>query len=85
MTKVQAQFDLAAPLDDKLMDRIARSHGVYGLHRIVVAPTLDSITVEYDASHLMASDVESTLARAGIPVRRKPAPTTTAQAAPEPA
>jgi hypothetical protein len=68
MTKVQAQFDLTRPLDEVLMEQIAKAHTVYGIARIYV-PTLDSITVEYDATRLNPMEVESVLLRAGIPVR----------------
>jgi hypothetical protein len=68
MTRVQLQFDLLRPLDDVLMDRIARAHGVYGIEHIKVAPNLQSITVEYDATRMNPSEVEAVLLRAGIPV-----------------
>ena len=69
MTKVQAQFDLTRPLDEALMAQIAKAHAVYGIARISVAPTNDSITVEYDATRMNPMEVESVLLRAGIPVR----------------
>jgi hypothetical protein len=68
MTRVQLQFDLMRPLDDVLMDRIARAHAVYGIERISVAPTLDSLTVEYDATRLNPMEVEAVMLKAGIPV-----------------
>jgi hypothetical protein len=37
--------------------------------RVQVAPTLDKITVDYDASRLMKQDVEAVLARHGISIR----------------
>jgi len=36
--------------------------------RVQVAPTLDKITVDYDASRLMKKDVEAVIARHGVPV-----------------
>jgi hypothetical protein len=37
--------------------------------RVQVAPALDKITVDYDASRLMKKDVEAVLATHGIPIR----------------
>jgi len=68
MTKVQLEYELARPLDDKLMDRIAAAHGVYGLTHIALSPSLDRLRVEYDASRLTATDVEACLHALGIPV-----------------
>jgi len=36
--------------------------------RVQLAPTLDKITVDYDASRLMKKDVEAALGRYGIPL-----------------
>ncbi len=69
MTKVQLHYDLARPLDDALLQRIARAHGIYGFERIQVAPSLDKLLVEYDASRLSRAKVEAALHGAGIPVR----------------
>ena len=41
----------------------------YGMARVQVAPSLDKITVDYDASRLMKTDVEAELARHGLPIR----------------
>ncbi|MEJ7606001.1 MAG: hypothetical protein WKF37_06980 [Bryobacteraceae bacterium] len=68
MTKVQLHYDLVKPLEDHLMDQIARVHGVYGMIRVAVAPSLDKLVVEYDASRLSALEVESVLHRAGLPI-----------------
>ena len=70
MTKVQAQFRLQHPLDDAQMERIAEAHTLYGIFRVQVAPSLDRLTVEYDATRLRPPEVESALANAGIPVQR---------------
>jgi hypothetical protein len=67
MTKVLLEFQLTRPLDETLMQRIADAHGHYGIVRIRVAPTLDSISVEYDASRMTPDQVESRLRQAGIP------------------
>jgi hypothetical protein len=68
MTKVQLRYELLRPLDDLLLDNIARAHGVYGIERILLNQAMDGITVEYDASRLNPFEVENVLHRAGIPV-----------------
>ena len=68
MTKVQLSFGLTRPLDEQLMGRIANAHSIYGLHLVRVAPSLDQLRVEYDASRLTQDEVEAALRRAGIPV-----------------
>ncbi len=68
MTKVQIRFRLARPLDGVLLPRIADAHSLYGIHKVTVAPSLDAITVEYDATRLRPAEVESALASAGIPI-----------------
>jgi len=73
MTKIQAHFDLERPLDEVLMQGISKAHSVYGIERITVAPTLDAITVEYDATRLNPMEVESVLWKSGIPARLKEA------------
>ena len=69
MTKVQTHFRLPKPLDDAMMARIADAHTLYGILRIKLAPSLDNLTVEYDATRLRPAEVESALASAGIPVQ----------------
>jgi hypothetical protein len=54
------------------MKRVADAHGIYGMQRLIVAPSLDRISVQYDASRLTEDQVEAALHRAGIPVRRAP-------------
>ena len=68
MTKVQTQFRLRKPLDDSMLARIADAHTLYGILRIKLAPSLDNLTVEYDATRLRPAEVESALTSAGIPV-----------------
>ena len=68
MTKVQLRYDLLRPLDEALMEKIAFLHGVYGIIRVVLAPSMDKLTVEYDASRLSAIEVENVLHRAGLPI-----------------
>ncbi len=68
MTKVQIRFHLQRPLDDALLARISDVYSRYGIHRVIVAPSLDSVTVEYDATRLRPAEVESALTAEGIPV-----------------
>ena len=71
MTKVQLRFELERPLDNDSMEAIAKAHGYYGIQLVRLLPSMDSIQVEYDASRLTETDVESTLHRAGLPVKRR--------------
>jgi hypothetical protein len=70
MTKVEVRYDLTATLNDSMMAAIDRAHGIYGLQSVRVAPTLESLHVLYDASRLELADVDETLMRLGLPVRR---------------
>jgi allophanate hydrolase subunit 1 len=71
MTKIQQRFALERPLDETLMQHIDKAHTVYGIIGIAVAPALDSITVEYDATRLNPLEVEAVLRKAGIPAQIK--------------
>ncbi len=68
MTKVTLHYDLSRKLTDEDCEQIAALHDVYGMARVQLAPTLDKITVDYDASRLMRKDVEAVLARHGVPL-----------------
>lgn len=68
MTKILAHFGLERPLDEALVSRIRDAQAVYGIERITLAKSLDSLTVEYDASRLSPADVEATLRTCGLPV-----------------
>jgi hypothetical protein len=68
MTKVQIRFRLRKPLDDAMLSRIADAHAVYGIYSIRIDPSLDGLTVEYDATRFGPDDVEGTLGARGIPV-----------------
>jgi len=68
MTKVTLHYDLSRKLTEEDFSNIAAVHSVYGMVRVQLAPTLDKITVDYDASRLMKKDVEAALGRYGIPV-----------------
>ena len=69
MTKVQLHYELLRPLDDTLLKCISDAHGIYGFPRIQVAPSLDKIVVDYDASRLSRANVAASLHAAGIPVK----------------
>jgi hypothetical protein len=72
MTKITLHFKLLKPLDEQLMDRIARAGAIYGLNRVQVTPSLDKVIVDYDASRLSLAEVEAAIAGAGIPAERVP-------------
>src|SRR3984957_20687437 len=67
MTKVTLHYDLERKLTEEDFANIAAVHCVYGMVRVQLAPSLDKITVDYDASRLMKKDVEAGLANHGIP------------------
>jgi len=69
MTKVTLHYDLTRPLTNADLDNIYNVHATYGMARVQVAPALDKITVDYDASRLTRKDMEAVLARHAIPVR----------------
>ncbi len=68
MTKVQKHFRLQRPLDESLMQQIADANSIYGIERIVIAPSREELMVEFDATRVRTVDVEMVLQRAGIPV-----------------
>ena len=70
MTKVTLHYDLLRPLAGEDSIDIADIHdSTYGIVRVQVAPSLDKLTVDYDASRLMKKDVEAVLHRFGFPIR----------------
>jgi hypothetical protein len=68
MTKVTLHYNLMRPLNDDDLKNIANVHSVYGIVRVQVAPSLEALRVDYDASRMMKTDVEATLMRYGIPI-----------------
>jgi hypothetical protein len=68
MTKVTLHYNLSRPLNDDDCNQIAALHSVFGIARVQPNATLDKLTVDYDASRMMKTDVEATLARFGVPV-----------------
>jgi hypothetical protein len=71
MTKVQVRFRLQKPLDDAMLAHISNASAIYGIQKLKVAPSLDALMVEYDASRLRPAEVEAALSGAGIPVERE--------------
>ena len=71
MTKVQLEYDLVRTLTDHDAAAIGDVHSWYGIERVQLAPSLDRLRVEYDASRLTEKDVEAVLQRFGLPIQRK--------------
>jgi hypothetical protein len=71
LTKVQLDYNLVRPLTDHDAAAVSDVHGWYGIHRVQIAPALDRLLVEYDASRLSEKDVEAVLQRFGLPIQRK--------------
>ena len=53
------------------MTRLGKAYSIYGIQKINLAPSEDSLTVEYDATRLRPAEVHAALTRAGIPVATK--------------
>jgi hypothetical protein len=70
MTRLLVRFRLLRPPDEEVMKRISDAHSVYGILRVKLAPSMDQVSVEYDATRLRPAEVDSALASAGIPVER---------------
>jgi hypothetical protein len=68
MTKVTLHYDLSRALTEPELGSVADLPSTYGIARVQVAPGLDKITVDYDASRMMKDDVESVLHRHGLPI-----------------
>ena len=68
MTKVTLHYNLSRPLGEEDLESIANVTSTYGIARVQVAPAMDKLTVDYDASRLMKTDVEAVLHRHGLPV-----------------
>ena len=71
MTQVQLAYDLQRPLTDEDANAVARVHSWYGIKKITIAPALDKIVVDFDASRMMEGDVEAVLIRFGVPIVRR--------------
>ncbi len=65
---MQIRLPLQRPLDDDTLTRMAATNSLYGIQKIRVAPTLDALEVEYDATRLKPAEIVSALNVAGVPV-----------------
>ncbi len=74
MSNILLQYDLWRKATDEDAEAIAKAHSVYGFQMVKLAPALDRITVQYDASRLTEKDVEGWLVRLGVPIKRAPIP-----------
>ncbi|MEJ5369558.1 MAG: hypothetical protein WHT08_14660 [Bryobacteraceae bacterium] len=70
MSKVELHYEFLQPFDDSWTEAILRLHGVYGFQALKLSPSLDRLTVVYDASRLTPEDIDHHLRMAGLPVRR---------------
>jgi hypothetical protein len=68
MTKVTLHYNLARPLTEPELGSVADLPSIFGIARVQVAPGLDKIIVDYDASRMMKTDVESVLHLHGVPI-----------------
>lgn len=68
MTKVQIHFRLEKPLDDLLLQRLSDTTSLYGIQKVKLAPQMDRLMVEYDATRLRPQEVEAALTGQGIAV-----------------
>ena len=53
MTKVTLHYDLARPLTEPELGSVASLPSIFGIARVQVAPGLDKLVVDYDASRMM--------------------------------
>lgn len=58
-------------MTDEDANAVDRVHSCYGIKKITIAPALDKILVDFDASRLMESEVEAVLLRYGVPIVRR--------------
>lgn len=71
MTKVEVRYELTAPLEESHLEAIDRAHGIYGLSMVRLAPSMDELIVQYDASRMSLPDVDAALKHAGLSVKRR--------------
>lgn len=69
MTKVLLEYELVRPLTDADARGVADAHSWYGILRVQVAPSMDKLSVEYDASRLTEKDVDAVLKRFRLPIK----------------
>ena len=68
MTKVQLSYDLLRKLGDDDAESIETLHSYYGIQKVKIAPSLDHLVVDYDATRMSPSDLDSVLVNHGIPI-----------------
>jgi hypothetical protein len=68
MTKIQLEYDLLRKLDDDDAEAIGNVHSYYGIQKVRIAPSLDHISVDYDATRMSPADLDSVLVNYGIPI-----------------
>jgi hypothetical protein len=68
MTKVTLHYNLQRPLGEDDFANVAALHSVYGIVRVQPDAAMDKLTVDYDASRMMKTDVHAALARYGMPL-----------------
>lgn len=66
MTKLETRFRLLKQPNEAVLARLTKTSVLYGIQKLTLAPALDTLTVEYDASRLRPAEVESALAAAGV-------------------
>ena len=74
MTKVQIEYELFRPLSGADAAGVAAVRACYGIMRVKLAPGLERLTVDYDASRLTRGDVDAVLLRHGVAIRRNDFP-----------
>jgi hypothetical protein len=70
MTKCERTYHFDRPLDSTLLEAVSKAHGVYGIQKLKVDPSLLSVSVGWDASRLSRLQVESILAGFGLPLKK---------------
>jgi hypothetical protein len=89
MTTVEVLFRYAQHPSEAAMTALGNLHEVYGIRRLTVAATAQTIRVEYDATRLTAAIVGHLLRGAGINIVEEvpliPPPAPSAEIAPPPA
>ena len=68
MTRIQIHFRLRQPLTGATMAKLSDASAIYGIQKVKLAPGLDRLMVEYDATRMDPADVEAALSQAGIAV-----------------
>ena len=65
------EYELLRSLTDEDASGMVDVHSWYGIQRVQLAPSMDKLIVEYDASRLSEKDVEAVLYRFRLPIKRK--------------